>query len=476
MPYRVANTFQPLTPIGEGIQNITRALFSGPTDLERENIAAQAEARRLQAEHYRAQNEKLRAETAARLRAEQEMANAPAKMVGAIFGNQQKADDYLASVRGDQVPTFGAGKTGGLDAEGGDGPAYAPAPVPMPQGLDPNAVARAARLLTGVHAARALPGNDNMAHLAKMIGELEAQDARSGIVGGKANATDVARAFFATSGKSPYDNMGGTGTFNLLTGENSLNPLGQAKVKLTDEQRNTEVTKQGENRAQAGAAGARAAVSREELNRLKSDGWVPVLDVTTGLPKLDANNQPILIRQSARGTAMQRTEGSIAAQDNKDANRPEPRAGAAGKPRPLTKNDTTLMRAEVDALLSSLDAEDADEQTKRAIIAEAEKQWQGGAAGHAAAVKAAVDKLAPGGFERSGFIGFRKSKPAGGAQAPVRPITQGAPAAPGGAMPSPRSQAEYDALPAGAQYIGSDGAVRVKGQRVRRNNDGTVGS
>jgi hypothetical protein len=155
-----------------------------------------------------------------------------------------------------------------------------------------------------------------------------------------------------------------------------------------------------------------------------------------------ADNKPLMVRNIDRGQIVMRGEQTRETQDNKPA--AAGKAGTPGKPRPMTKNDTDLMRAEMTQLLDSLDAGDADEQTKRAIIAQAEKEWQGGAAGHATAVKAAIDKLAPEGFQRSGIPMFRKSSPVGGAARASGAITpaQAAQAAPAttGEVPAPQQR------------------------------------
>lgn len=404
MPYQVANTFSPMTPWGEGIQNITRALFSGPTPMEQERMAADAEQRRMHSELYRAQIDEKRAKTAAAQRAEADMAGAPMRLAAAFLGSEPVAKDYMAYRRGDKTDQY-------RGSDGGDGPVTEMAPAPMPQGLDPNSLARLNRSLAGVEIAKAVPGNDNAGHLAKIVEALYNDDIRQRAISGQltaGQATDVGRASAAVAGKPIFNNLGNDGVFDLFGGAQTLNPIGNAEVALKGAKVKTEGAHAGAYSAAADASRARAADERRqtELRGGMTDWTDPATGVTYKVPMTTLATERI------------RVDGRKDVQDNKDANKPEvsAKAGAPGKPRPLTKNDTTLMRSEVDALLSSLDAEDADEQTKRAIVAEAERQWQAGAAGHAVAVKAAVDKIAPEGFQRGGMIGFRKSKPAGGAR------------------------------------------------------------
>lgn len=422
MPWYPVNTFRAMTPIGEGIQNVSRMLFGGATGEERALKAAQAEQARQHADLYAATIAEKNAKMAAERQAREDMAAAPRRMTGMIFGNQPKADLWMDSVKNGSTPVEDFTTPIGSQV----GPSQQQADI-IPAQFDPATVAKAARLLTGVYAAQALPGNDNMAHLAKFVGELEQGDARAGIANGTADPTRIAQGFFATSGKAPYDNMGGTGTFNLLTGDQRLNALGNARVETEGAHAGAYRAAGRASDASAGEHTARRKKVEAETDQLRNDVLVPVIDPDTKLPMLDSENKPVLVRQSVRGATLQRTEGRKSERDNADANK-LPKEGAQAQPRKLSKNDTTLLRNETDLLLQALDHADADEATKRAIVAEAEKQWQSGAAGHGSAVKAAIDKLAPQGFERSGVYGFRSSKPVGGVQTGGQ-IT---PAAPGG--------------------------------------------
>ncbi len=442
MPYRVNNTFTPSSQFGAPIQALTRAMFGGATPAEEEAKYAAAEAHRAQGEHYRAQNAKLAAEADAASQAAARAQDPVANFVNNVFGADRGAE-VTNFQRGVQIPTLGAGQTGGMDGGGGDGPAYAPKAAPRPGWLPPKdeaALNEQARVIAIANNLTGKTSGNGYDDIAKTIRLGAAQDA---VMSGT-DPTRVAQAFGATSGKMPFQ-QGQYGMGNELTGDLADKRLFDAAVALSGEKRNTELTEQTQRKAAAGASNASAGehtARRDDITR--SATLVPVIDPTTRTPMLDANNQPVMVRQADRGKALQGGEVKIAVGDNTAANKPEVagKGGAPGKPRPMTKNDTTLLRQEADALLESLGAADADEQTKRAIIAQAEKEWQGGAAGHAVAVKSAIDKLAPEGFQRGGIYGFRKSTPVGGARA-SGPITPAAPAqAAPATIPKVRNEAE----------------------------------
>lgn len=434
MPYRVNNTFHAASPFGAPIQALTRALFSGATPEENEAKLAAAEAHRAQGEHYRAQNAKLAAETAGLEETARRTRDPVANFVNNVFG-AERGGEVTNFQRGVQIPTLGAGQTGGMDGGGGDGPAYAPAPAPRPAWLSPKdeaALNEQARIIAIANNLTGKTSGNGYDDIAKAVRIGAAQDA---IVGG-APATPYAKAFAATSGThTPYTQNAEGSVLNTFEGTvDQSNPLAVAVQGLKKEQAGKEAAHAGAyrdqgtaSRAAAGASNAHAGLYRAQTSDVNdSRALVPVIDPTTRTPMLDANNQPVMVRQADRGKALQGGEVKIAVGDNNAANKPEGKAGAPGKPRPLTKNDTTLLRSETDSLLEALGAADADEPTKRAIVAQAEKEWQGGAAGHAVAVKSAIDKLAPEGFQRGGMLGFRKSTPVGGARA-SGPITPAAP-------------------------------------------------
>lgn len=332
MPYQVANTFNPMTPWGEGIQNITRALFSGPTPMEQESAAAQAEARRLQAEHYRAQNESLRAKTAAEAQARLDMQNAPRRLAGALLGNQAVADQYINARDGVKTDQY-------RGSDGEDGPLTAMAPTPMPQ-LDPNMAARVARLLTGVEAAKALPGNDNLGALAKFLPALMGDELRQGAIGGAPLKPEqygnIGRTQAAMEGK-PLFHDGGNGGMDNFSGQLVDPRLFNAKVGSENAQIN-------QRNAAAGASSAHAGLYRAQTEDVNtSRAMVPALD-STGAPILDSTGKPVMIQQKERGAILMRGDQARANQDNKDANR-DPKTNKFRPPNP------SVVQAEIDRVL-----------------------------------------------------------------------------------------------------------------------------
>ena len=346
MPYQVANTFSPMTPWGEGIQNITRALFSGPTPMEQESAAAQAEARRLQAEHYRAQNEKLRMETQG-LKAAQDRARDPLKAFAqAVFGDTrgQELTDYT---RGVQAPTVGVGKTGGMDGDGGDGPLYAPAPMARPGWISPQQLQEINDQARAIAIASALPGKttgsgyDDVAR--DIRGARIVQGAQDGTLD-TPTVQRVARAILATNGK-PLFHDGKFGGMDNSTGQLANPALFNAEIGLTGAKTGAENAQADQRRAAAGASDAHAGLYRAQTADVNdSRALVPVIEPTTGMPKLDADGKQVMVRQADRGRALQRTEGDIAKQDNKDANR-DPKTNKFRPPNP------SVVQAEIDRVL-----------------------------------------------------------------------------------------------------------------------------
>lgn len=438
MPYKVPNVLS-YSPFGHG--GLTRAvanLFGGGKQADDGLRQSQADMNRAHGEYYLSQRDVNNAKIADAERARIAMEDAPRQVAGAIFGNQPQADLWMKSRETGSLPVAEFTTPVGSQM----GPSQAQADV-IPAQFDPNLVANATRMLTGIAAAKALPGNDNLKHLGDLVGRLYALGVEDDIRGGKMDPTAAAGAGYAAGRHSnePFK-QGSHGMGNVVTGGFADPSLFNAEVNLTGEKGRTEQSKQQENRAQAGAAGAAARLSdarTSEIGRL-----VPVVDPNDG--------RTYMVPEGKAGLSVLGRENKKDVAGETAALR-EPKPGTQAQPRKLTTNDTTLLRNETDELLSSLGAKDADEQTKRAIIAEAERQWQAGAAGHAGAVKAAVDKLAPQGFDRSGFPGFRKSRPVGGAQS-------------GGAITTApvkiSGEADYAALPSGAEFIAPDGTRRRK--------------
>ena len=267
MPQTFVNPYTPQTPIGAGLQNIAAALFSGPSPYDLAARRAKADLDAAHTELYRANAAKVRGETAAREQATADLASAPSRIAGQIFGNQPAADLWLAARRGGGAPVVGFDMP---DAEAGPMPA-APAPVPLQ--VDPNRAAQAARVLTALEVARGLPGNDNAAQLAKIVEGLFNDEIRQGALAGTVGTPAVQRvgaASAAVEGKPIYD-QGQFGGMNKFTGEFQDPRLFNAATALTGAKKDTEVAHAGAYRAQAGASSAHAKLfdaQRGEIGRL----------------------------------------------------------------------------------------------------------------------------------------------------------------------------------------------------------------
>lgn len=217
MPQSFVNPFTPQTPIGAGLQNIAMALFAGQQgDAQARARAAAAEASQAHGDLYREQTRKTAAE------------RAQIEQLTRAAGNDAQ-DEVAAAAAGMPTHTFRAirdGLNGTFDLS-----AY-----------QPDEVARAQRGILAVRPAYADKTIDPV-NIARALDALKTTDTRDAVIGGRLKPTDVAQAFYAVSGKAPFDNMGGTGTFNNLTGDSRLNPLGEAKVgaeKATANSRNAQ--------------------------------------------------------------------------------------------------------------------------------------------------------------------------------------------------------------------------------------------
>lgn len=408
MPFPgVSNTFNPLTPVGEGLQNLTRLMFSGPTQADRDKAALNA----AHADYYRAQTDAARAKMAADEQARRDLADAPRRMVGQIFGNQQGADTWMAARQTGATPLAGFAMP---DAEAGPMP-QAPAAVPLQ--VDPNAAARAARLLTGIEAAKALPGNDNLGAMAKFLPALMGDELRQGAIGGAPltpeQYANVGRSTAAMEGKPMFNNLGNAGVFDVFGGGQTLNGIGNADVALKGEQKNTEKSKQNENNAQAGAATATRDLRRAQTDDVKNTRELVPAITPEGVPIIGADGKPVLVRRDQQGAILSRSAARVTEQDNKDAGRP-PNAGRPQQPRKLDGKQAEQLADAVAVTLTSLGVDDIDPATKTAIANEARAAWQRGEGmDFNEVVDAAIKKVAPKGFEKTGVPGFRKSRPVG---------------------------------------------------------------
>jgi hypothetical protein len=416
MPYTVRNTFQHQTPLGAGIQALTRGLFGGATPEEQEAKLATAEYARAHADQARALTAAAQQKMAREKASDAAMAAAPAEVIAGMFGGKPQGDAIMAFRNGVQVDApMGTGMTGSLDEQ--DIPAAKMA-APRPEFYTPDMEARANRTLAGISAARALPGNDTAAHLAKIIEGFYNDDIRQRAVSGNVSVPTLQRigqASAAVAGK-PLFNDGQFGATSNFTGEIVDPRLFNAAIALSGEKKNTEVAHQGAYRGQANASNAAAGLSTAKTDDVKESKKMIQLVTPEGYGAVDNDGKPIMVRNDKAGEIYAK-----GLQDRRsDADKPQ-RPTAAGKAAPLrklTKNDTDLMRRELDNLLTDLDATDIDGQTRNAILTAAENGWVGSTKGHAGVIKDALDSVAPQGFQsKSGIPGFRKKEPKGGVPA-----------------------------------------------------------
>lgn len=158
-----------------------------------------------------------------------------------------------------------------------DVPADGVGPV-LPPPVDANKLGTIARAIAAYD--RAIGTGSNVQQMAK-AGEIDqtVRD-RASITSNPALALPMAQAYFATSGKAPFDNVNNTGySLNALTGgQFEANP---ALAKLFGD---VERSKATENLAQAGSASASAGLSNARRDRVVSglDKPVTIIDDETG--------------------------------------------------------------------------------------------------------------------------------------------------------------------------------------------------
>jgi hypothetical protein len=454
MAQRFGNPYQPATAIGQGLQNIAIGLFGNKGRGSSRNAE-------LDAAHAGLYDEQAQAKAVERQLKEQQLRDegedAQHERIAARVGlpvHSVKA--YLRELR-----------TGGPNLH-----EYAP---------------YAANLSDAMIAIR---GN-NPAHQARALLELKQLRDRDAIIAG-ADPTSTSRAYLATEAKPLFDNSA-VGTFDLSTGVEKLNPYGTQKVD-TEKKHGTAY------QAAAGASGAAAQASRalaaqRELEtrtgvRIGAPVFVddgkggvtyasPIAavggDGKTAAPRPQA--PPIKAVLNADGTT---TWERVAPGTGQQVGTTPPRPVA---PRKVTPNDKKTLETAVGEALAGmeLDAADLSPTTRNAIVKQAEIEFENGAAGHLNAVMDAINKVAPDSFELTGTWGARKltakgglrdvQKPVPGRDAQPRPAQKppatapaAAPAAAGAGpvVPKISSDAEYNALPSGAEYIAPDGARRRK--------------
>ena len=471
MPYKVPNVLR-YSPFGHG-GGLTKAvanLFGGGNQADGALKQSQADMNRAHGEYYLAQRDAALAKMEAEAQARRDMAAAPMEAITPLFGSRPQAQMWMDSMNNGSTPVAAFRPPADVDT----GVAQQPAEI-VPQQFDPTAVARAGRLMTAFAAMRAMPGNDNGKHLADAIAGLYADEVKQGALNGTVTVPQIQQvgmASAATGGKALYNNLGEVGTFNQFTGEQGLNELGGAKVKLVGEQGKTEQSKQRENNAQAGAASAQAGLRNEELRRLQADTLVPVLDPTTRTPMLGPDNKPIMIRASEQGKILQRGEDKRATRDNDAANAPP--KGAQGKA-PI-KISPEVLRTELGRLTEeeagkrALDPMFANQVVSRAM---ALAQESGGEFWNkpVEAVRVALME-ATGGKDLTDITGSWRDRNKRFAPPGFKPQQSGGaitPAPAAGAPKSPTSapvkisgDADYAALPSGAEFIAPDGTRRRK--------------
>lgn len=343
MPYTVRNTFHAQTPLGAGIQSLTRGLFGGATPEEQQAKLAAAEAHRAQAEHYAAQNEAIRHKMAREKAQDAAMAAAPAEAIAGLFGGKPQGDAIMAFRNGAQVDApFGTGMTGSLDEQ--DVPAAKMA-APRPEFYTPDMEARANRTLGGIAAARALPGNDTAAHLATIIKGFFDDDIRQRAVSGGVDVPTLQRvgqASAAVAGK-PLFHDGQNGGMDNFTGA-LVDP------RLFNEKVGSEKAQANQRNAAAGNQSAHAGLARAQTEDVRDNKkQVPALDAM-GNAILDlSTGAPVMMRADQRGQVMAR-----GAQDRqRDAAKP-PKTTA---PKPPIKVDPKALRSELGRLTNEGDEE-----------------------------------------------------------------------------------------------------------------------
>jgi len=158
-----------------------------------------------------------------------------------------------------------------------DVPADGVGPV-QPAPVDPAKMGTIARSMALYNKTLGVGGKvDDMAQAADI--DQKARD-RAAVIQNPALALPTAQAFFATSGKAPFDNVGNTGfSLNALTGgQFEANPV---LAKLFGDVERSRTT---ENLAQAGSANASAGLSNARRDRVVSglDKPVTIVDDETG--------------------------------------------------------------------------------------------------------------------------------------------------------------------------------------------------
>lgn len=235
---RILNSFSPMTELGDSLQNLTAALFSGPGPRAQEQAAALAEQRRLHGDLYRAQAGKAQAEAAGLEQTNAVLADFIPQFVTANAGITRPQYDAFEGYR----------RTG----------AY-------PEGsaaLDPATESKVRNAIAAATTYRADERSRNPDQLGMLLLHLQdaglLEGARSGSVDRSAiEKYGAARA--ATGGKPAYKDLSGNivGAINQYFGDTSVPDIPYNKALI-----GTETAKQGELGARARLSDAKAAKAR----------------------------------------------------------------------------------------------------------------------------------------------------------------------------------------------------------------------
>lgn len=429
---RIPNPIRTTTPEAGALQAALGSLaFGGPSPIDIENREAQAAQRQAHALLYEEQTRKARAEAEAQvqmndLRSTAGLNRTAGYRAGLPDTGVRTAEDYFA----------------GRSSEAGTMPPAGPL-------LDKYADAQFA-LRTGMADKSVNPYEIERSLQLRGAGR-RADDIRTGTL----DPLTEAQAVFAQSGKAPFNNTA-NGTMNVLTGAETINPVGDAAILLKKAQAGKEgahaglYSAQGEeqravNRAGVGGRfGPPVIVNDQEAGEIytapgATAGRAPGAKPKPALSPQEAalkEAQALLAEERARLAGVQADGGGF---------RPPP-AARGGAPRRITANDRTLLDNAIKTTLAEMNVGGLDDATQNAVLAAAEREWQGGAPGHQSAAMAAINAVAPQGFEdgRAGIpLVPSKFRAKGGAQvAPPAAGGAGAPAAPASAPPVRGVQAE----------------------------------
>lgn len=304
------NPYTPMTPIGAGLQNMALALFSGrgndgKADLNTAHMGV-----------YDAQRRKYEAEAAAE----------EAALAARGDGRLQENAALLHQV---PVPNVRAM----VDYSRGN----TQMPPAMPGGVDPRQIAET---IVGQRLGT-MDKTVNANEIAKAIDTFGTTRTRGDVISGSADPTRVGQGYFAVSGKAPFDNMGGTGTFNQATGDQTLNEVGLQRVAA-------EAALAGQRRASAGEHGART----RQID----------LETRSGV-KLDA--PPVLVNDPETGprytSAHSAVTGGMA-----PAAKPTDRKGKEAIARALTSTQSRTLAGALDGMEQEAGAK-FDAETRRQL-------------------------------------------------------------------------------------------------------------